>query len=210
MPTASERRLFRWTAPLDGPTVCSITEAERVAQDVVARDGVDGGLALPALTAHFGGDGGAVLFDGFGELVGKVEITADTSGIGAIHAEDGFGAVEIGRVFDLAILGDALGIEIAEIDDQGFQLGKFVREGRRIADALAFLRAVVEARSFFWSIHRNGSFLGYGTRSLYHKGGIPSVTIGKSLERRAICCHLTWGMNNFTPASSENTGTFGI
>ena len=160
MRTASEHRWLCWTARFDGPTDGSITEAERVAQDVVARDRVDGGLALPALTAHFGADGGAVLADGFGELVCEVEITANTSGIGAIHPEDGFGTVEIGRVFDLAVLGDTLGVEIAEIHDQRFQLGKFVREGGRAADALAFLRAVVEARSFFWSIHRDESFLG--------------------------------------------------
>jgi len=138
----------------------SITEAERIAEDVVARDRVDGGLALPALTAHLGGDRGAVFFNGLGELVGEVEIAADATGIGTVDAEDGFGAVEIGRVLDLAVLGDALGIEIAKIDDQGFQLGKFVRESGRAADTFAFLRAVIEARSFFWSIHRNGSFLG--------------------------------------------------
>ena len=138
------------------PPVFSITEAERVAEDVVARDGVDGGLALPALAAHFGGDGGAVLLHGLGELVRQVEIAADTAGIGAVDAEDGFGAVEIGGVLDLAVLGDALGIEIAQVDDQGFQLGKFVGEGRRTADAFALLRAVVKAWAFFWSIHRNG------------------------------------------------------
>jgi hypothetical protein len=160
MQAANGLRSLRWTARFDGPTVGSITEAERVAQDVVARDGVDGGLALPALTAHFGGDGGAVLLDGLGELIGQVEIAADAAGIGAIHAEDGFGAVEIGGVLDLAVLGDTLGVEIAEIHDQGFQLGKFVREGGRTADALAFLRAVVETWTFFWSIHRNESFLG--------------------------------------------------
>jgi hypothetical protein len=137
----------------------SITEAERVAEDVVARNRVDGGLALPALTAHLGGDRGALLFDGLGELVGEIEIAADTAGIGAIDAEDGLGAVEIGRVLDLAVLGDALGIEIAEIDDQGFQLGKFFRERGRTADPLAFLSAVVETRAFFWSIHRD-VFLG--------------------------------------------------
>ena len=136
----------------------SITEAERVAQDVVARDRVDGGLALPALAAHFGGDRGAVLADGFGDCLRQVKVAADTSGIGTIHAEDGFGAVEIGRVLDLAVLGDTLGIEIAEVHDQGFQLGKFVRERWRTADPLAFLRAVIEARSFFWSIHRDESF----------------------------------------------------
>ena len=160
MRTASGRHSLRWTARFDGPTVGSITEAKRVAQDVVARDRIDGGLALPALTAHFGGNGGAVLADSFGELVRQVEIATDAAGIGAIHAEDGLGAVEIGGVFDLAVLGDTLGVEIAEIHDQGFQLGKFVREGGRTADALAFLRAIVEAWSFFWSIHRNESFLG--------------------------------------------------
>lgn len=133
----------------------SITKAERVAEDIVTGDGVDGGLALPALTAHLGGDRGAVFFDGPGELVGEVEIAADTAGIGTIDAEDGFGAVEIGRVFDLAVLGDALGIEIAEVDGQGFQLGKFFGERGRTADPLAFLCAVVETRSFFWSIHRD-------------------------------------------------------
>lgn len=141
---------------MDVMSLISITETERVAEDVVARDRVDGGLALPALTAHFGGDRGAVLFDGLGELVGEIEIAADTAGIGTIDAEDGFGAVEIGRVLDLAVLGDALGIEIAEVYDQGFELGKFVGKGGRAADAFAFLRAVVEAWSFFWSIHRNG------------------------------------------------------
>lgn len=140
--------------------VCSITEAERVAQDVVAGDRVDGGLALPALAAHFGGDGGAVFADGFGELIGEIEITADTAGIGAVDAEDGLGAVEIGGVLDLAVLGNALGIEIAEVDDQGFQLGKFVGEGGGTADPLAFLLAVIETRSFFWSIHRDESFFG--------------------------------------------------
>ena len=160
MRTASGRRWLRWTARFDGPTVGSITEAERVAQNVVARDRIDGGLALPALTAHLGGDGGAVLLDGFGKLVRQVEIATDAAGIGAIHAEDGLGAVEIGGVLDLAVLGDTLGVEIAEIHDQGFQLGKFVREGGRTADALAFLRAVVETWTFFWSIHRNESFLG--------------------------------------------------
>jgi hypothetical protein len=138
----------------------SITEAKRVAEDVVARDRVDGGLALPALTAHFGSDGGAMFFDGFGELVGEIEIATDAAGIGAVHAEDGFGAVEIGGVLDLAVLGDALGIEIAEVDDEGFQFGKFFGEGGRTADPLAFLRAVIETRTFFWSIHCRESFLG--------------------------------------------------
>jgi hypothetical protein len=160
MQTASELRSSGWTAAFDGPTAGSITEAERVAQDVVAGDGIDGGLALPALAAHLGGDGGAVFADGFGELVREIEIAANTAGVGAVHAEDGFGAVEIGRVLDLAVLGDALGVEIAEVHDQGFQLGKFVHEGGGTADALAFLLAVIETRSFFWSIHRSESFFG--------------------------------------------------
>ena len=160
MRTANEIRSLRRTVPIDGPNVGSITEAERVAEDVVARDRVDGGLALPALTAHFGGDSGAVLLDGLGELVGQVEIAANAAGIGAVHAEDGFGAVEIGGVLDLAVLGDTLRIEIAEVHDEGFQLGKFVREGGGTANPLAFLLAVVETRSFFWSIHRSESFFG--------------------------------------------------
>jgi hypothetical protein len=141
------------------PPEFSITEAERVAENVVARDRVDGGLALPALAAHLGGDGGAMFLDGLGKLVGQVEVAADTAGIGAIDAEDGFGAVEIGGVLDLAVLGNTLGIEIAQVHDEGFQLGKFIGEGGRTADAFALLRAVVEAWSFFWSIHRNESFL---------------------------------------------------
>ena len=142
------------------PAVDSIAEAEGVAEDVVARDGVDGGLALPALAAHFGADGSAVLLDGLGDRLGQVEVAADAAGVGAVHAEDGLGAVEIRGVFDLAVLGNAFGIVIAEVHDQGFQLRKLVREGGRAADALAFLRAVIEAWTFFWSIHRNGSFLG--------------------------------------------------
>ncbi len=66
-----------WTVPVDGPSDRSITEAERVAQDVVARDRVDGGLALPALAAHFGGHGGAVFLDGLGDGFRQVEIAAD-------------------------------------------------------------------------------------------------------------------------------------
>jgi hypothetical protein len=164
MRTANGFRSPGWTVPVDGPRGWSITEADRVAQDVVARDRVDGGLALPALAAHLGGDSGAVLFDGLGELIGQVEIAADTAGVGAIDAEDGLGAVEIGGILDLAVLGNALGIEIAEVHDQGFQLGKFVGEGGGTADPLAFLLAVVETRSFFWSIHRSESFLGCRTR----------------------------------------------
>ena len=163
------------------PAVYSITEAEGVAQDVVARDRVDSGLALPALTAHFGADRGAVLADGFGELVRKIEITANTAGIGAIHTEDGFGAVEVGRVLDLAVFGDALGIEIAEIHDQRFQLGKFVREGGRADDALAFLRAIVEARSFFWSIHCNESFFG-----LYYATTLPQRRVAVCENRQIV------------------------
>lgn len=144
---------------LSDPPVSSITQAERKAQNVVAGDRIDGGLALPALTAHFGGNRGAVLANRFGELLRQVKITADTTGVGTIHTEDRFGAVEIGRIFDLAVLGDALGIEIAQVHDQGFQLGKFVRQGGGTADPLAFLRAIIEARSFFWSIHSNESFL---------------------------------------------------
>lgn len=108
MQTASERRLLRWTAPFDGPTVYSITQAERVAEDVVARDRVDGGLALPALTAHFGGDRGAVLSNSFGDWLRQIKIAPNTSGIGTIHTEDGLGTVEIRRVLDLAILGNTL------------------------------------------------------------------------------------------------------
>jgi hypothetical protein len=138
----------------------SITEAERVAEDVVAGDRVDGGLALPALTAHFGSDGGAMFFDGLGELVGEIEIAADAAGIGTIDAEDGFGAVEVGGVLDLAVLGNTLGIEVAHVDDEGFQFGKFFSESGRVADPLAFLSAVVETRAFFWSVHYRESFFG--------------------------------------------------
>src|ERR1039458_2084274 len=143
------------------PAVYSIAEAERVAQDVVGGDGVDGGLALPALTAHFGADRGAVFLNGFGDWLRQIKIAANTAGIGTVHTEDGLGTVEIRRVFDLAVLGNPFGIEIAEVHDQRFQLGKFVREGGRTADPLAFLLAVVEAWSFFWSIHRVWSFFGF-------------------------------------------------
>lgn len=143
------------------PAVYSITEAERVAQDIVARDGVDGGLALPALAAHFGADRGAVLLNRFGDRLRQIKIAPNTAGIGTVHTEDGFGTVEIRRVLDLAVLGNAFGIVIAEVHDQRFQLGKSVREGGRAANALAFLRAVIEAWSFFWSIHRVWSFFGF-------------------------------------------------
>ena len=161
MPTANGFRSPGWTVPFDGPSNCSITEAECVAEDVVARDGVDGGLALPALTAHFGADRGAVLLNRFGDRLRQIKIAANTAGIGTVHTEDRLGPVEIRRVFDLAVLGNAFGIVIAEVHDQRFQLGKFVREGGRAANALAFLLPVIEARSFFWSIHRVWSFFGF-------------------------------------------------
>lgn len=96
----------------------------------MAGDCVDRGLALPALAAHFGRDRGAMLRNGSGDFIGEVKITSNTPGIGAVHTKNGFCVVEIGGVLDLAVLGDTFGIEIAKVDNQGFQLRKPVGERR--------------------------------------------------------------------------------
>ena len=87
-------------------------------------DRVDGGLALPALAGHFGGDGGAVLRHGFGEFLGQIKIAADTAVVGTINAQDGVGILEIGREFNLAVLGGTLWAVVSEINHQRFQLRK--------------------------------------------------------------------------------------
>ena len=89
---------------------------------------VDGGLALPALAGHFGGDGGAVLRHGFGEFPSQIKIATDTSIIGTINAEHRLGIIEIGQVFDLTVLGDTCGVVVTEVHGQRLQLWKSVGE----------------------------------------------------------------------------------
>ena len=80
----------------------------------MAGDRVDGGLALPALTGYFAGNGLAVQRDSFDEFLGQIKIATDASVVGTVDAEHRPGLQEIGRVFDLAILGDALGVVVTK------------------------------------------------------------------------------------------------
>ena len=89
-------------------------------------DRVDGGLALPALAGHFGGDGGAVFRHGFGEFLGQIKIAADTAVVGTINAEHRLGVSEIRREFDLAVLGETCGVVVPEVYCQRFQLWELV------------------------------------------------------------------------------------
>ena len=61
-------------------------------------DRVDGGLALPALAGHFGGDGRAVFRHGFRECPAQIKIATDTSVVGTVDAEHRLGVREIGCV----------------------------------------------------------------------------------------------------------------
>src|SRR5579883_437672 len=62
-------------------------QRELVAQDVVATDLVDRGLALPTLAAHFPGDGLLPLGDGLGQGRAQIKIASDTLVVGTGEAE---------------------------------------------------------------------------------------------------------------------------
>ena len=140
-------RCFVWKEIAAAPA-SSVGEPELVPQNVVAMDGVNCGLALPALTAHFGGDGGAMSRNRVGEFLGQIKIATDASFVGTINTEHGLGVIEVGRVFDLAVLGDAFGVVVTEIHDQRLQLRIFFRETGRVFGPLAFLLAIFKAGSF--------------------------------------------------------------
>src|ERR1017187_1743118 len=65
----------------------SVGDVERVLQNVVAMDRVDGGLALPTLAALLGSDRGAMFLDGFRQVVAQIKIAPDTSVVRTIDTE---------------------------------------------------------------------------------------------------------------------------
>ena len=105
-------------------------------------DGVDRGLASPALATHFAGNSSAMFRDGVGEFLGQIKIAAYAFVVGTTESEHGLGVGEVDGVLDLAVLGDTFGIIEAEVHGQSLQLTESVSEARRVLDPLAFLFTV--------------------------------------------------------------------
>jgi len=120
-----------------------ILKVELIAQNVVAADPVDGGLALPTLAADLPRH--AVLMGGnrVGKVLAQVEITADALVVVAIEAEDGFGVRQVDGVFDLAVFADALSAVKREIQRQGLQFMESVRKAGGFLNSDVFLLAIL-------------------------------------------------------------------
>jgi hypothetical protein len=89
-------------------------------------DPVDSGLAQPTLAARFTRRMGLMRGNGPGEMLTQVKITADAFVVVALEAEHGLCTIQIDRVFDLAVPGEASGIVEFQIHRQRLQLLKFV------------------------------------------------------------------------------------
>jgi len=120
-------------------------------------DGVDGGLAEPALAAYFTGHGGPMCGHGVGELFTQIKIAADAFVIVTIETEHGPGVGEVDRVFDLTVPADTAGVEVSKIHGQGLQLRKLVSEAGGVLDTLAFLLTVFGAGADFVGTHNHKS-----------------------------------------------------
>ena len=136
----------------------SVSEPQLVAQDVVAMDGVDRGLVLPALAGHHAADGGALFGNRAGKFLGQIKITPDAFLVGTSEAEHGLGVIEVDHVVKLTVRGETFGVVIPEVYDQRLQLPKLVGETGRGFDALTFLITVFGPETYSLSIH-NDNFL---------------------------------------------------
>jgi hypothetical protein len=134
----------------------SVSELQLIAQDVVAMDGVNGGLVLPTLAEQFPRDGGMMFGNRAGKFLGEIKIPPDTLFVGTSEAKHGFGATEIDDILELTIGGEAFGIVVPKLHDQRLQLLKFVRKAGGGFHPLAFLITVFRSETYSLSIH-NGN-----------------------------------------------------
>ena len=113
----------------------------------------DGGFAEPALTAQFPRGRDTLRHHRIGQFRAQVKIAANAFVVGTIKAEHRPGVVKVDRVFDFAAPVRPVRVVEGEVDRQGFQLRKPVRDAVRIPCALAFLLAVFRARPDFLMMH---------------------------------------------------------
>ena len=106
----------------------SISQAKRVAQDIVALHRADGGFAAPALAAHFAGRGCAMCGSSIGKVLTQIKVASNAFVVEAIEAKHRLGVGEVDLVLDLTAPRDTFGIVVRQIHCQGLQARKLVSE----------------------------------------------------------------------------------
>src|SRR5262245_43410791 len=126
-----------------------IPKSQPIPQNLAALNPINGCLAEPAAAAELAADLIAALRNGLVDLLAQVEITAHALRIAAINPEQRPGVLEVKRVFHLTAARQTYRVIVPEIQTQGLQLGEFVGQRRRVADALLLLDTVFGARVHF-------------------------------------------------------------
>src|SRR5581483_3144501 len=114
-------------AQLLGP-VSSVSEAQYVAQDMVAVDLADSGLALPALAEHFTACSFATFGNDLCKFLAQIKIAADARRIRTQEVKHRLGVNEVDRVFEFTLFGDASRVKASQHHAQRLQSGEPLRE----------------------------------------------------------------------------------